>query len=100
GLRQRVSPASLNAGDNASVNSIDIQKRYGIELAAYASHEWKPSNWLSLIYGLRLTDFMVQGPGTYYTFDEDGEAIDSKDYDGRIVKHHLNLEPRVSMSFI
>lgn len=100
GLRQRVSPASLNAGENASVNSIDIQKRYGIELAAYASHEWKPSNWLSLIYGLRLTDFMVQGPGTYYTFDEDGEVIDSKDYDGRIVKHHLNLEPRVSMSFI
>lgn len=100
GLRQKISPASLDAGDNSSVNSIDIEKRYGIEAAAYASHEWKPSDWLSLIYGLRFTDFMVQGPGTFYDFDADGDVIGSKEYGSSIIKHHLNLEPRLSMSFI
>lgn len=99
-LRQKISPASLNAADNSSINSINIEKRNGTELAAYASHEWKPSDWLSLIYGLRLTDFMVQGPGTFYTFDEDGEAIGSEKYDNSVIKHHVNLEPRLSMSFI
>ncbi len=100
GLRQKISPASLDAAGNSAVNSIDIEKRYGIEAAAYASHEWKPADWLSVIYGLRITDFMVQGPGTYYDFDEDGEVVDSKEYGSSIIKHHLNLEPRLSMSFI
>ncbi|ERJ61281.1 TonB-dependent receptor [Sphingobacterium paucimobilis] len=100
GLRQKISPASLDAADNSSFNSIDIEKRYGIEAAAYASHEWKPADWLSLIYGLRITDFMVQGPGTFYDFDDDGDVIGAEEYGGSIVKHHLNLEPRLSMSFI
>lgn len=100
GLRQKISPASLDAADNSSVNSINIEKRYGTEIAAYVSHEWKPMDWLSLIYGVRMTDFMVQGPGTYYSFDTDGEVVDSKEYDGGIIKHHLNLEPRLSTSFI
>lgn len=99
-LRQKISPASLNAANNSSVNSLDIEKRHGTELAAYASHEWTPSDWLSIIYGLRLTDFMVQGPGTFYEFDVDGEAIAENTYGNSIIKHHVNLEPRLSMSFI
>ena len=99
-LRQKISPASLNATNNSSVNTLEIEKRNGIELAAYGSHEWKPLDWLSVIYGIRLTDFMVQGPGTFYTFDEDGQAIDSQTYGNSVIKHHFNIEPRLSMSFI
>ena len=101
GLKQKISPASLNAKANSAVNSVNIEKRYGIELAGYVSHEWKPTYWFSMLYGLRLTDFMVQGPGTFYQFDEDGE-VSSKEEVGnsRIIKHHLNLEPRMSASFI
>ncbi|SKB97428.1 TonB-dependent Receptor Plug Domain [Sphingobacterium nematocida] len=99
-LRQKISPASLNATNNSSVNTLEIEKRNGIELAAYGSHEWKPLDWLSVIYGIRLTDFMVQGPGTFYTFDEDGQAIDSQMYGSSVIKHHFNIEPRLSMSFI
>lgn len=99
-LRQKISPASLNATNNSSVNTLEIEKRNGIELAAYGSHEWKPLDWLSVIYGIRLTDFMVQGPGTFYTFDEDGQAIDSQTYGRSVIKHHFNIEPRLSMSFI
>ena len=100
GLRQQISPASLNATQQSAVNTINIEKRYGIELAGYLSHEWKPTNWFSILYGARVTDFMVMGPGTFYTFDQDGEPTFSTTYDSEVVKHYLNLEPRTSMSFI
>ncbi len=99
-LRQEVSPASLNATANSAVNSINIESRHGIEAAAYASHEWKPANWLSVIYGVRLTDFMVQGPGTFYNYDSDGSPISAQEYGSKVIKHHLNVEPRLSMSLI
>ncbi|GGH28027.1 TonB-dependent receptor [Sphingobacterium alkalisoli] len=99
-LRQKISPASLNAGEESSVNSIDIESRSGIEAAAYISHEWKPSSWLSMIYGLRATDFMVQGPGTFYEYDEDGDPIGEQSFDGGVIKHYFNLEPRLSLSVI
>lgn len=100
-LNQQVSPASLDAAPDADVNSIPIENRYGIEAAAYVSHEWKPIDWLSVIYGLRLTDFMVKGPGTFYTYDTEGMPIEKQTYDGGgIIKHYLNLEPRLSMSVI
>ena len=42
-LKQKISPASLNATANSAVNSINIEKRYGLEMAAYLSHEWNPT---------------------------------------------------------
>lgn len=100
-LNQKISPASLNAAPGASVNSINIEKRYGTEVAGYVSHEWKPTDWLSMIYGVRLNDFMVRGPGTFYSYDADGEPISSETYDnGKVIKHYLNIEPRLSMSAI
>ncbi|WKK56936.1 TonB-dependent receptor [Sphingobacterium sp. BN32] len=99
-LRQQVLPASLNASSESAVNSINIEKRQGIEAAAYVSHEWKPFEQLSLIYGLRLNDFMVLGPGTFYSFDQDGEPTDEALYGSSIIKHHFNLEPRASMAYI
>ncbi len=97
-LRQRISPASLQAQGNSSVNSIDMESRQGIEAAVYSSHEWKANGWLSMIYGLRITDFMVAGPGTFYTFDREGDPIDERYYNSGIIKHHLNVEPRLSLS--
>lgn len=97
-LRQRISPASLQAQGNSAVNSIDMETRQGIESAIYGSHEWKPTGWLSMIYGLRVTDFMVTGPGTFYTFDREGDPIDEKYYGSGVIKHHLDVEPRLSLS--
>lgn len=100
-LNQEVSPASLDAAANSSVNTINIENRYGLELAGYISHEWKPIDWLSMIYGVRLTDFMVRGPGTFYNYDAEGSPIDKQTYTGsKVIKHYLNLEPRLSMSAV
>src|SRR5690606_9937846 len=62
-LRQRVSPASIDADETTAVNSLQLDDRVGAELAAYVSHEWKPTERLSLIYGVRLSSFLLFGPG-------------------------------------
>lgn len=99
-LDQQIQPAGIDASENANVNSLTVDNRRGIEAALYAAHEWKASSKLSLIYGIRLTDFMVIGPGTFYDFDSDGEAIGEQKYGSEVVKHYLHLEPRLSMSYL
>ncbi len=99
-LQQRIRPASLEAKAGSAVNSIAVDNRQGIEAAAYVSHEWKPIENLSIIYGLRFNDFMVLGPGTFYDFDQDGEPISEKTYGNEVIKHYLNVEPRASMAYI
>ena len=97
-LRQSISPASLQAEGNSAVNPIDMETRQGIESAIYGSHEWQATGWLSMIYGVRFTDFMVAGPGTFYTFDSEGDVVDERSYGSGIIKHHLHVEPRLSLS--
>ena len=100
-LRQTIRPASLNAGEDANVNSITIEKRNGLDISGYLSHEWKPTDRLSMLYGVRIVDFMVMGPGTYYRFDQAADVVGQEEYrSGEIVKHYINLEPRLSASYL
>jgi hypothetical protein len=98
--QQSIKPASLEAQEGSEVNSVSVDSRQGIEAAAYVSHEWKPFDKLSMIYGIRFSDFMVMGPGSFYDFDEDGEPISETHYDRDIAKHYFNFEPRLSLSYI
>lgn len=99
--QQSIHPASLKAGENTAVNSIVVDSRQGVEVAAYVSHTWSPADWLSLIYGIRANNFMVMGAGTFYTYDDDGEVVAEQYYGkGKVAKHYLNLEPRFSASFL
>lgn len=98
--QQSIKPASLEAQEGSEVNSVSVDSRQGIEAAAYVSHEWKPFDKLSMIYGIRFSDFMVMGPGSFYDFDEDGEPISETHYDRVIAKHYFNFEPRLSLSYI
>lgn len=99
-LRQTVKPASLNATEDANVNAISIEKRNGLDMSGYLSHDWKATERLSLLYGLRLVDFMVMGPGTFYSFDDASEVTGMQLYkSGEIIKHYINLEPRLSASY-
>lgn len=98
-LQQTIKPASINATDTSAVNSIQIQKRKGLDLAAYISHEWAATERLKLIYGLRMTDFMMLGPGLYADFDDAGEPLNAVQYgSGEVVKNYFNVEPRLSAS--
>lgn len=99
-LHQRISPASIDADEDTPVNSIRLDDRRGMELAAYVSHEWTPTSALSLIYGLRINNFLLLGPGTFSKYDDDGDPVTTEVYpSGRVVQHYINLEPRLSLSY-
>lgn len=99
-LRQRVSPANLDAGSSESINSLVLEDRTGMDMSAYVSHEWQPFSQLNIVYGLRANTFLLLGPGTFYSYDAEGDVAESTEYGaGQIVQRYFNLEPRLSLSY-
>ena len=94
-----IAPGIINASSGSSFNSLALQNKYSLENAVYVSHEWSPAEVLHFNYGLRATNFLVLGPGTFYNYDSAGNTKDSTRYNsGSIVKTYTNLEPRLSVS--
>jgi hypothetical protein len=99
-IHHAIAPGIVSASGASSFNSIVLPNKYSLENAIYISHEWSPGNNLHFDYGLRLSDFIVLGPGDFYTYDSAGNATDTMHYnDGAIVKTYTQLEPRLSLSF-
>lgn len=100
GLFQRVSPSEIDADESSRINSLQLEHRRGLEAAGYISHEWRPLERLNLTYGLRLNSFLLFGPGTFHTYDADGDITSSQSF-GRaeLAQRYLNLEPRMSFSY-
>jgi len=100
-MRQEISPAGIDASEESDINSLKIDNRQGVEVAAYVSHEWKPFNKLSFVYGLRLNTFLLLGPGDFNTYDSEGDITSTVTYGkGEIVKHYFNPEPRFSVNYL
>lgn len=94
-------PGTISINSATSSSNLDLDKKYAWENAIYLSHEYKPSNLLSIEYGARLTSFSAIGPGTFYTYDSMGEAKDSAKYNGgSFVKTYVNVEPRIGVNYI
>lgn len=94
-------PGTISINSATSSSNLDLDKKYAWENAIYLSHEYKPSNLLSIEYGARLTSFSAIGPGTFYTYDSMGEAKDSAKYKGgSFVKTYVNVEPRIGVNYI
>lgn len=84
-----------------SVNYNEIPDKYALENALYASHKLDVTHRLKINYGLRYSMFTVLGPGDVFTFDEDGETIDTTTYNGRkIIKHYAGVEPRLTANYL
>jgi hypothetical protein len=92
-----IKPGEVQATGNSGLISQELQNRYSLENAVYASNTWKASNTLSFTYGLRVSAFSILGKGDYYTFDPEGNVTGTTSYEsGEIVKTHVNLEPRIA----
>ncbi len=93
-------PGNLTSNDS-SISSTNIQTRYALESAIYASDEIKVSERLKFMAGIRLTTFSLLGPGTFYTYDPSGNESDSAKYtNGQIVKTYINPEPRFNANYM
>lgn len=99
GNHHRIRPGSISSSSTSSINDREIEKRNGIELAAYISDEWKLQNF-NLVYGLRLSSFSLVGPGRVFSYDKQGNVNNVKNYNaGRLIKSYAFLEPRISASY-
>ncbi len=99
-IRHNVSPGRIDAEGSSNLKSSVVQKRYSWESALYVSHEVTLNKKLNMVYGLRLSDLKVIGPGNYFNYDSEGYTIDTISYKrGQKVVDYWNLEPRWSAGY-
>ena len=73
-------PGEIETGDGIDFVLNDIENTYALESAAYIQNEQKIGKRFSMIYGLRYSNFAQLGPGDIFTFDSEGDAIDTTTY--------------------
>jgi len=94
-------PGELTSTGVNSFNDIILDKQYAWESGIYLSNSQKIGARWNLNYGLRLSMFNAIGPGTVYTYSNEGFVINSEEYEkGEIIKNHYGFEPRFSAGFM
>ncbi|MDR3653908.1 MAG: TonB-dependent receptor [Paludibacter sp.] len=86
---------------SSSVNLKSLTNKHAWENALYISHQYKFSTKFSVEYGARLSSFSLIGPGNYYTYDSEGNAVDTATYKtGQFVKTYIYIEPRATFNYV
>ncbi|GAA4099371.1 TonB-dependent receptor [Mucilaginibacter panaciglaebae] len=100
GTYHSISPGDITSSTTSEVNPQTIQQRYGLESSAYLSDDWKVTDKVELLYGMRFSTFSLLGPGKFTTYSPADVPLYYQNYGhGDIVKTYLNLEPRFSVSY-
>ncbi len=98
-IHRTITPGYVSATDASAVNATPEKTNYSLETAAYVSHEWQAAPRLNFTTGLRLSGFSLLGPGTYSTYDAQGNVLTATTYGrGEFLKTYLRLEPRFAAS--
>jgi hypothetical protein len=93
-------PGQATSTNTSKFNNITLEKKYALESAIYASHEWSPTRDLKFTYGVRLTELTVLGPGNAYTYDKAGNILTQTWYSGgKAIVTYWNPEPRFAASW-
>jgi hypothetical protein len=84
-----------------------IPIKLSVENAIYVNHEYKFDDHLSVNYGIRLSEFSLLGPGTFYDYSNNGDVNSVKTVldsvvkgSNSIVKSFINPEPRIAFSYM
>lgn len=94
-------PGEIETGSAINFELNDIEKRYSLESSVYLQNEQKIKKRWVLNYGLRYDNFSQLGPGDFYSYDKDGNVIDTTTYSkGDIVRMYHGLSPRLGANFI
>ncbi|MCG8699969.1 MAG: TonB-dependent receptor, partial [Bacteroidales bacterium] len=97
GIKHGFVPGKLELENRPEENE-DINKN-ALEGAAYISHDISFGERIKINYGLRYSVFNEIGPGEYYTFNEQGDVLDTISYaDADPIVYH-NFEPRFSLNY-
>ena len=97
----KIIPGAITSTSNSPISKLHLENKYAWENALYISHEVKATEKFSFEYGLRLSSFSLLGPGDFYSYDSNGNPIDSSKYsNGQFVKTYYNLQPRVTANYV
>lgn len=100
-IYHRFHPGEIATENLDLVNDKKVDDKFGLENAAFVSHEADFSEHIKLTYGLRFSSFCVMGPATVYEFNERRDVVDSLVYgDNEIIKTYTNWEPRATATFV
>ena len=100
GIYHTFLPGKITGRDEDDRFSFSIDKKHTIEAAPYIAHEYKASDKLKLNYGLRYSLFSHIGPGTVYTYNDQGEEERKRSYKGgKVIKSYLGPEPRFAANY-
>ncbi|MCW3094358.1 MAG: TonB-dependent receptor SusC [Ferruginibacter sp.] len=98
-INHTIAPGAVTEA-NAGGIAKPVQTRYSQESALYVSHEWKTSDKIEIVYGLRVSNLAVKGAGNFNTYDKSRNIISTTGYaKGKTVISYFNLEPRFSASY-
>lgn len=94
-------PGEIDTGEDIPFVLNDITKRYSLESALYLSNEQKIKNRITLIYGLRYSNFTQIGPGDIYTYNTAGDVTDTTYYaKNEKVASFNGLSPRFAFNYL
>lgn len=100
-IYHKIVPGIFTIEEDGATDRQNLPNTQGWENAGYFSHEWKPDTVLSFEYGIRLSSYSALGPGDFYSYDVNGNTIDTTTYSsGKFVKTYLNPEPRIATNYI
>lgn len=94
-------PGEISVTGNTNFNSKKIDDNFALEFNLYFGHEWSFSDVLKFNYGIRYSTFNLIGSGKVYSFNEDGNLLNTKIYsDGELIKTYIFFEPRFSANYL
>jgi hypothetical protein len=94
-------PGTIEGQNEESfITSYLLPDNYALESAVYISNEQNIGTRITLKYGLRLSVFNNIGPATSFSYNAEGDVIDSTNYSrGDFYKTYWGLEPRVGIVY-
>ena len=94
-------PGEIKPEKDAEINKVKLENKYAFEGAAYISNDLKLSELFSINAGLRYSYFAQVGPGSIFSYDEEGEVSETKKYDDlELVQDYGGLEPRIGATYL
>jgi hypothetical protein len=98
----RFNPGIFKPLGESFLQPTNVSPDYALETAIYASNEQTLNERLSLVYGLRWSQFAQVGPGDEYRYDATGQTqIDTTSFkSGELIQLYHGLEPRFSARYM
>lgn len=100
-IHHTFAPGEVSSSGSSVFNNIVLDKKFALENAAYIADEFDIGAKIKVDVGLRFSAFSLIGPANIYTYDQDGNTLDTTVYgENKFIKTYAAIEPRINTTFI